>query len=142
MKKEDNVNCSDASPGGLWEGLCGNGKVIGAPFDVCIVMFDSRDIAYDIKGLDVTDLHMGVRPGKVAKVFNVIKRSMAVRKLKKERGIDIAYSFGPSANMVNVFSKTEAKIWVGIRSYMDMDNHFCSACLPGGRIRFCAAPRE
>ena len=72
----------------------------------------------------MTDLHMGVRPGKLAKVFNVIKRSMAVRKLKKERGIDIAYSFGPSANMVNVFSKTEAKIWVGIRSYMDMDNHF------------------
>lgn len=91
-------------------------------FEVYIVIFDSKDIAYDIKGLNVIDLHMGVGKDIVHKVWNVIKRSWAVRKLKRKLDIEIAYSFGPTANMVNVFSGRTAKRWVGIRSYMDMGN--------------------
>lgn len=108
---------------GGFERVCVTTARLLEPYaDVCIVMFDSKDIAYDIKGLHVTDLHLGVRDGKIGKIWNVIKRSLAVRKLKKERGIDIAYSFGPSANMVNVFSKSKGEVWTGIRSYMDMGN--------------------
>ena len=108
---------------GGFERVCVTTARLLEPYaDVCIVMFDSKDIAYDIKGLHVTDLHLGVREGKIGKILNVIKRSLAVRKLKKERGIDIAYSFGPSANMVNVFSRSKGEIWTGIRSYMDMGN--------------------
>lgn len=91
-------------------------------YDIYIVIFDSRDIAYDIRGLNVTDLHMGVKESLAGKSVNILKRSRAVRKLKHKLEIDIAYSFGPSANIVNVFSGREAKIWVGIRSYMDMEN--------------------
>lgn len=91
------------------------------PFcNVYIVMFDSKDIAYDIKGLNVIDLHIGVKKDIVSKAFNLFKRSLAVRKLKSKLDIDIAYSFGPSANLVNVFSGIRSQIWVGIRSYMDM----------------------
>lgn len=97
-------------------------RLLESYYDVYIVMFDSKDIAYDIKGLNVVDLHLGVREGKIGKIINVFKRSLAVRKLKKEWKIDIAYSFGPSANMVNVFSGTESQVWTGIRSYMDMGN--------------------
>lgn len=91
-------------------------------YEVYIVMFDSKDIAYDIKGLNVIDLHIGVKKDIISKCMNVIKRSLAVRRLKRKLAIDIAYSFGPSANMVNVFSGGDEKIWVGIRSYMDMAN--------------------
>lgn len=91
-------------------------------FEVYIIMFDSKDIAYDIKGLNVIDLHMGVKNDIIGKVYNVIRRSLAVRKLKKKMQIDIAYSFGPTANLVNIFSGKRAKVWVGIRSYMDMGN--------------------
>lgn len=91
-------------------------------FDVYIVMFDSKDIAYDIKGLNVIDLHIGVKKDIVSKALNVVKRSLAVRKLKSQLDIDISYSFGPTANIVNVFSGTKSEIWVGIRSYMDMGN--------------------
>lgn len=108
---------------GGFERVCVTTARLLEPYaDVFIVMFDSKDIAYDIKGLHVTDLHLGVREGKAGKVLNVIKRSLAVRKLKKEWGIDIAYSFGPSANMVNVFSKSKGEVWTGVRSYMDMGN--------------------
>lgn len=76
---------------GGFERVCVTTARLLEPYaDVFIVMFDSKDIAYDIKGLHVTDLHLGVREGKAGKMLNVIKRSLAVRKLKKEWGIDIA----------------------------------------------------
>lgn len=90
-------------------------------FDITIVIFDSSNIGYDIEGLHIIDLNLGVQKGKIRKILNIIKRSRKLRKLKKELKPDIAYSFGPTANMVNAFSKTNStKVWLGIRSYMDM----------------------
>lgn len=108
---------------GGFERVCvATARLLEPYYDVCIVLFDSKDIAYDIRGLQVVDLHMGVRESLLGKALNIGKRSLAVRKLKRKMGIDIAYSFGPSANMVNVFSGRSAQVWVGIRSYMDMEN--------------------
>lgn len=91
-------------------------------FDVTIVIFDSADIAYDVDGLRIVDLQLGVQQGKVKKLLNIVKRSLKVRKLKKQLRPDISYSFGPTANMVNAFSKTrDTKVWLGIRSYMDVE---------------------
>lgn len=90
-------------------------------FDITIVIFDSSNIGYDIEGLHIIDLNLGVQRGKIKKILNIIKRSRRLRTLKKEMKPDIAYSFGPAANMVNSFSKTKnTKVWLGIRSYMDM----------------------
>lgn len=108
---------------GGFERVCvATARLLEPYYEVYIVMFDSKDIAYDIKGLNVIDLHLGVKDSMVGKLLNVAKRSLAVAKLKRSLAIDIAYSFGPTANMVNVFSGKSAKIWVGIRSYMDMGN--------------------
>ena len=108
---------------GGFERVCvATARLLEPYYDVLIVMFDSKDIAYDITGLKVIDLHLGVKDSIVGKIMNVAKRSLAVKKLKRSLKIDIAYSFGPTANMVNVFSGKSAKIWVGIRSYMDMGN--------------------
>lgn len=108
---------------GGFERVCvATARLLEPYYDVYIVLFDSKDIAYDIKGLHVIDLHLGVKDSIIGKMLNVAKRSLAVRRLKCSLGVDIAYSFGPTANMVNVFSGKSAKIWVGIRSYMDMGN--------------------
>ncbi len=101
-------------------------------YQVKIVVFDSRDIAYDIRGLEVADLHLPSRSGRVAKVWNVIKRGFKLHQIKKNEGFDIAYSFGPTANIANIVSFGKAKKWLGIRSYMDMDSPrqirwFCGA---------------
>ena len=80
MKKKIMLIVPMLHQGGFERVCVATARLLEPHFDVCIVMFDSRDIAYDIKGLDVTDLHMGVRPGKLAKVFNVIKRSMAEKR--------------------------------------------------------------
>ena len=108
---------------GGFERVCvATARLLEPYYEIYIVMFDSRDIAYDIKGLNVIDLHLGVRESLAGKVLNVFKRSLAVRKLKRKLGVGIAYSFGSSANMVNVLSGGQAKVWVGLRSYMDMEN--------------------
>lgn len=91
-------------------------------FDVTIVIFNSADIAYNIEGLHIIDIRMGAKKGKVKKIFNIVKRSMKVRQLKKKMKPDIAYSFGPTANMVNAFSKTGMeKVWLGLRNYTDVE---------------------
>ncbi len=91
-------------------------------YQVKIVIFDSQDIAYDIRGLEVADLHLASRPGKIAKLWNVVKRGFKLHRIKQKEGFDIAYSFGPTANIANIVSMGKAKKWLGIRSYMDMGN--------------------
>lgn len=91
-------------------------------FDVTIVIFNSANIAYNVDGLHIMDINMGVQKGKLKKIWNIIRRSRRVRKLKREIRPDIAYSFGPSANMVNAFSKTgKEKVWLGLRNYTDIE---------------------
>ncbi|MCH5248417.1 MAG: glycosyltransferase [Lachnospiraceae bacterium] len=91
-------------------------------FQVKIVIFDSRDIAYDIKGIPVADLRLPSREGKIGKAINVLKRGRRIRQIKQKEGFDIAYSFGPTANLANIASFGKAEKWLGIRSYMDMGN--------------------
>ncbi len=91
-------------------------------FDVTIVIFNSADIAYDVKGLHIIDIQMGVKKGTLRKLWNIVRRSRKVRQLKKQIKPDIAYSFGPTANMVNAFSKTgKEKVWLGLRNYTDVE---------------------
>lgn len=91
-------------------------------FDITIIIFDSADIAYDVEGLKIIDIGMGVRKGKVKKLLNIVRRSHRVRQLKRQMRPDIVYSFGISANLVNAISRTGAeKIWIGLRSYGDME---------------------
>ena len=116
---------------GGFEKVCvATARLLQPYFDVVIAIFDSRDIAYDIKGIPVADLRLPSRAGKVGKVLNVIKRGLKLSVLKQKEHIDIAYSFGPTANLANIASGGKAEKWLGIRSYMDM-------CHPGQIRLFC-----
>ena len=91
-------------------------------FDITIVIFDSANIAYDVEGLNIIDIQMGVRKGKINKILNILRRSRKVKELKEKLQPDIVYSFGPTANMVNAFSRTrKEKIWLGLRNYTDIE---------------------
>lgn len=91
-------------------------------FDITIVIFNSANIAYDVSGLNIVDIQMGVRKGKLKKLWNIVRRSRRVRELKRQLKPDIVYSFGPSANMVNAFSKTgHERVWLGLRNYTDVE---------------------
>lgn len=116
---------------GGFERVCVRTARIMEPwFDVTIAMFSDADIAYDIAGLSVVNLDVPAAEGKVQKILNVGKRILRMRKLKKQLKPDITYSFGPTANLINVLTPGQGKIWTGVRSYMDMDN-------PGKLKLFC-----
>ncbi len=108
---------------GGFERVCVKTARLLEPYFQCtIVIFDDADIAYDITGLQVINLRLGAKPGKAAKILNLYKRVRALKKLKKEMGIDIAYSFGQTANLANCYANTTGRTITGIRSYLDLDN--------------------
>ena len=131
MKKKFMLIVPMLHQGGFERVCVATARLLEPYYEVYIVIFSAMDIAYDIRGLHVIDIHMKSVEGKAGKVLNVFRRAKRVAALKEEYGIDIAYSFGPTANLVNVFSgmrpfrkggAVRAKIWCGVRSYMDMGN--------------------
>lgn len=90
-------------------------------FEVSIAVFDSRNIAYPLENIKIYDIGVKAQSGLVNKILNVFKRIKKVKALKKEQQIDISYSFGMSANLINSLTKAGDIIWCGIRSYVDLD---------------------
>lgn len=86
-------------------------------YDVYLVVFTTKDIFYDVSGLNLIDLDLGAVEGKAGKAINLYKRVKSLKSLKKELGIDISYSFGTTANLANVLSKHKDITWAGIRGY-------------------------
>lgn len=108
---------------GGFERVCvRSARILRNDFEVTIAMFSDADIAYDINGLSVVNLDVPAQDGKLKKMVNVVKRTVRLRKLKKKLRPDLTYSFGPTANLINVLTPVRGQIWTGIRSYMDMDN--------------------
>ena len=91
-------------------------------YKIYLVVFTTKDMFYDVSGIEVIDLDMGAVDSRIGKVLNVFKRVNKLKKLKRELNIDISYSFGMSANLVNVLSKTCDVTWAGMRAYGDLDN--------------------
>ena len=91
-------------------------------YNVHILIFSSKDINFDVDGLDVIDINVPAQKGIINKVFNVFKRVKKTRKIKKELNADISYSFGSSANYVNVLSKGKEKVLTGLRCQTDMES--------------------
>lgn len=90
-------------------------------FEVTIALFSNANIAYNVEGLHIVNLDLGVRKSKIQKVINVFRRVKKVKQLKKELRPQITYSFGPTANLVNALSPTQGiKIWLGLRNYTDL----------------------
>ncbi len=93
-------------------------------FEVHIVVFTSKDMFYDVSDIDLIDLDLEAVSGKIGKILNILKRTIKVRKIKKKLGIDITYSFGQTANIVNVLSKYKDVTWAGIRGYGALEDYY------------------
>lgn len=111
--------------------------------DVCnvrIAIFSSKDMFYDVTGIELSDLNLPSRPGVFGKVLNVLLRRRKAKRLKKEKNIHITYSFGPSANLVNALSKERDEVWIGIRGYGALeDKHAMNlTCKRADKVICCA----
>ncbi len=103
--------------GGLERVCAATAQLLKSEYAVHLVVFNGTGMIYDVSGVDLTDLHLGAADGRVGKVCNVFRRVRRVRKLKKQLGTQLSYSFGPTANLVNVLSKRKDFTWAGIRGY-------------------------
>lgn len=109
-------------------------------YNVYIVIFSSKDINYDVTGLKVIDINIPAKKGKINKLINIVKRIKKVRQLKKDLKIDISYSFGSSANYVNVLSKGKETVLAGIRCQTDLEskNQVKLFCQKSDRVLSCS----
>ncbi len=103
--------------GGLERVCAATARLLKDQYDVHLVVFNTAGMIYDVSGVAMTDLHLGAVQGRFGKAVNVVKRVRRVRQLKKRLHTQLSYSFGPTANLVNVLSKQKDVTWVGVRGY-------------------------
>ncbi|MBE5835590.1 MAG: glycosyltransferase [Butyrivibrio sp.] len=96
-------------------------KLMQDYFNVTLLIFDDKNANYDVTGVDVVNINLPSQKSKIGKVVNLIRRAIAIRNIKNKRKIDIAYSFGDTANLANSLSKAHEKTVTGLRCYTDME---------------------
>ncbi len=84
-------------------------------YNLFMVLFDSEGISYKYGGT-LVDMKLPAVKGKIGKVFNMLKRIKALRKLIKKEKIDVVCSFTAAADNVNAFCGSKAKRLVSCRA--------------------------
>lgn len=86
-------------------------------YNVSLIVFDGKDKTYPYGG-ELIDLKMPPKKGIWSKALNLVKRILAVRKIKKEREITCSISLMDGPNLVNVLSKSKDKVITSVRIFM------------------------
>lgn len=130
--------------GGL-ERVCAlTAQMLKNKYQVYLVVFDTTGMIYDVSGVNLIDLKLGAVPSMIGKVSNILKRRHKVRKLKRNYQIDVSYSFGQTANLINVLSKYQDEVWAGIRGYGALSGKWMMkfVCASADRIISCTRVME
>lgn len=130
---------------GGYERMCAlTAKLLNDRHEVYLVIFNSKDKFYDVSGVELIDLDLGAVKGKIGKLINIVKRVKSLKKLKKQLDIQITYSFGTTANIANVLSKTKDITWAGIRAYAALEEHpqMDTICKKADKVISCAKVME
>lgn len=107
---------------GGFERICvQTAKLLADKYNISIAIFSSEDMFYDVGDIPLIDLNLGSRSSLVGKLFNILRRIRAVKKVKKEKNVHVTYSFGLTANLINVLAKAQDNVWIGIRGYGDLE---------------------
>ncbi len=95
-------------------------RLLEKDYEVYIAVFSMEDVAFDISGLRVIDLHLEAKSGKISKILNVFKRSLKLTRIQKELGIDVSYSFGTTANIANALTSGAKKKITACHSFEEI----------------------
>lgn len=130
--------------GGLERVCAYTAKLLNEEYEVHLAVFNAAGMIYDISGVDMTDLKLGAVPGRLGKLVNVAKRVMRVRALKKKFKVSLSYSFGPTANIVNVLTGGSDVKWAGIRGYgaLEAKSVMRLICRKADRVVACTKVME
>ena len=87
--------------------------------EVYLIIFDGSNVSYPYAG-KMIDLALPPRDSLRGKVLNVIRRTWAIRKLKKRHQFDCVISFMFGSNVVNALSGHVGKTVTSARNYMSV----------------------
>lgn len=93
-------------------------EILKKLYDVTVVVFNGRDIAYDTD-CKIIDLNFPASPGAFQKIQNTLQRANALSRLKAEYRASAVISFGKTANLVNALSTGDTKKIVRLASYRE-----------------------
>lgn len=122
MKKKILLMVPMLHQGGFERVCIRTARLLQNKYHVSIIVFSDEDIAYDISGISVININIKTTQSYLGKIINVIRRAYAVYKIKESSDAIVCYSFGITANLINVLSKNKVKIWVGLRGFTDLDS--------------------
>ena len=129
--------------GGFQRVCARTAQLLNEYFDIYVLIFDGSEIAYSLENIPVIDIGVKAQNGAVNKIFNVFKRIRKVKAIKRTEKIDISYSFGMSANLINVLTRAGDQIWCGMRSYIDLETTTLGmVCRKSDRIIICSKVLE
>ncbi len=94
-------------------------NILAQDYDITLAVFTKNNAVFH-PNCRVLDLHIPSSKGYWQKIINVFRRIIALKKLKHKLNIDISISFGNTANMANVLSKTEDRAIISIRGYYSL----------------------
>jgi len=129
--------------GGFQRVCARTAQLLNEHFDIYVLIFDGSEMAYSLENIPVIDIGVKAQSGAVNKICNVFKRIRKVKAIKRKEKIDISYSFGMSANLINVLTCAGDQIWCGMRSYIDLETTTLGmVCRKSDRVIICSKVLE
>lgn len=117
MKKSIAIIISRLNGGGA-ERVASNLSIdLSDEYNVHLIVFDNADCKYPTGGM-VHDLKLSPVKGSLGKLTNVIRRTIAIKKIKKKFKIICSISLMDGANLVNVLSTTGERMITSVRINM------------------------
>ncbi len=119
-------------------------KLFSEKYNIYYIVFDSTDISYEIDA-ELIDLNVHATHNMAKKVLNLFKRAKAIRRICKEKHIDVIFSFTPSSNVSLRIANPRCR-WIGsCRGFEDLETNtadYHKMVKAGGEILFNAREME
>ena len=96
--------------------------LLGDAYDVTLLIFYEGEGIYDVSELHVENLRLPPEKSAAGRIVNVLRRVWRTSRIKKRERADLSYSFGLSANLVNVLSGGSGRRLTGLRCSTDMES--------------------
>lgn len=107
--------------GGFERVAVATARLLADDYDVALCIFSDKNIHYDVSDLRIINLDVPSSKNRARKVFNVLLRIVRAHRVKRRERIDITYSFGNTANPVNIFSRAGDRVITGLRCGTDLE---------------------
>lgn len=97
-------------------------NILSEDVDIYLILFEDTFMEYEYSGTLIS-LDIKAQKNIFYKSFNLLRRILALRKIKRQYGMDIVISFLDSPNLINILSKTKVcKVFISIRNYSSYEN--------------------